>query len=77
MGDHTERRRRAAQRASWPVHRHALGEEPDDDLAALTTPEERLAMMWELSRSAWLLSGREIPTYDRDQAPGRVIRSRS
>jgi len=51
-----------------------LGEEPDEDLSATTTAEERLGMMWELALRAWLLSGRELPEYDRRHTPIRVVR---
>ncbi len=30
--------------------------------------------MWALSEEAWLLSGRELPSYRREEMPGRVIR---
>lgn len=73
--EETERRKRARARRSWPIESHALGSEPSDDLSDVTTPEERLSMMWELSRRAWLLSGRPLPDYDRCSAPGRVIRT--
>lgn len=69
-----EARRRAQARGSWPIVRYRLGEEPDEDLSAVTTAEERLAMMWELARTAWELSGHAIPGYDRRHAPGRVVR---
>lgn len=71
-----EAARRAQARGSWPIARYRLGEEPDEDLSAVTTAEQRLAMMWELARTAWELSGQEIPTYDRRRAPGRVVRPR-
>lgn len=67
--------RRARQRATWPIRKFALGEEPDENLSAVTTGEERLAMMWELSRRAWLLSGRPMPDYERATMPGRVLRN--
>jgi len=44
----------------------------EDDLSASTSVEERLGMMWPLSRDAWLLSGRSIPAYARDQTPVRL-----
>jgi hypothetical protein len=72
--EEAERRKRAEGRAAWPVRRFALGTEPGDDLSGVTSAEERLAMMWELARSAWLLTGRPLPDYDRRSAPGRVIR---
>ena len=73
-----ERRREA--RASWPVTREAsaLGEEPSDDLSEVTTPAERIAMMWVLAESAWTVARRPWPTYDRrnmpraSSGPGRV-----
>lgn len=68
------RREHRRERASWPIRKYALGEEPDDDLSGSTTAEERLAMMWELARQAWLLSGRPMPEYDRASMPGRVLR---
>lgn len=70
----SERQRRAQERSSWPVRLFRLGSEPNDDLRGQTTAEERLSMMWELARRAWLLSGRRLPEYDRATAPGRVVR---
>ena len=63
------------KRASWPVEVYRLGEEPSDDLSGSTTPEERLAMILELSEQAWLMSGRDMPDYDREETPGRVLRN--
>lgn len=65
----------AGDRSSWPVKKYKLGQEPSDDLSRSTTPEERLAMMWELSGQAWLLAGRDMPIYDRKATPGRVLRN--
>ena len=53
---------------------YPLGEEPGDDLSAVSTPEERLAMVVELSRRMWTLTGRPVPSYARSAMPGRVIR---
>jgi hypothetical protein len=61
-------------RASWPVARYRLGEEPSDDLSDVTTPAERVAMMAELAESAWRVAGRSLPTYDRSTMPGRLFR---
>ena len=69
------RRQRAAARRSWPLRGYRLGSEPGDNLTAVTTPEQRLAMMWELALQAWHLSGRELPTYSRHEIPGKLIRS--
>jgi len=62
-------------RASWPVKKYRLGEEPSDDLSGSTTAAERLAMVQELSDQAWLMTGRELPVYDRETIPGRVLRN--
>jgi len=52
-------------RGLWPVRIFRLGEEPGDDLSAVTTAEERLAMVGELSRRMWELTGRPVPSYPR------------
>jgi len=56
-------------RRDWPVHLYRLGEEPGDDQSRQNTPEERLAMMWELARDAWSLTGRPLPEYPRHETP--------
>lgn len=48
---------------------YRLGEEPGDDQSGLNTAEERLAMMWELAREAWSLTGRPLPEYPRHATP--------
>ena len=65
---------RRAERAHWPIVRHRLGEEPSNDLSAVTTPVERIAMMWTLAESAWKLAGLPLPTYDRRNLPARLFR---
>jgi hypothetical protein len=67
-----EERKRAA-RAAWPIVRFRLGEEPSDDLSEVTTPAERIAMMWGLAESAWKLAGRPWPTYARQDIPARLF----
>lgn len=39
------------------LHQYRLGAEPGDDLSATTMPEERLALVWELNRRLWALTG--------------------
>jgi hypothetical protein len=52
-----------------------LGEEPaNDDLSAVTTAEERLAMVAELSQRMWKLTGKATPSYTRATMPVRVLR---
>ena len=56
-------------RRGWPVRVCRLGEEPGDDQSRLNTATERLAMMWDLARDAWSLSGRPLPEYPRHETP--------
>jgi len=56
------------------VRVYRLGEEPSDDLSAESTAEEMLAMVVELSRRLWELTGRPVPVYSRSDMPGRVVR---
>jgi hypothetical protein len=51
-----------------------LGEEPGDNLSAVTTAEQRLEIVAELSRRMWELTGRQIPTYERARIPVRALR---
>ncbi|MBL8900731.1 MAG: hypothetical protein JNM84_24075 [Planctomycetes bacterium] len=44
------------------------------NLSATTTAEQRLAMLEELSRQAWELSGRPWPSYTRAEIPVRIFR---
>jgi len=55
------------------VRKMRLGEQPGDDLSATTTAKERLAMMWPLALEAWSLTGRPMPTYERQDAPIRRL----
>jgi hypothetical protein len=66
-----ESRRQA--RAAWPVVVRRL-DASDDDISDVTTPAERIAMMWPLAQEAWHLAGRPIPTYDRAHTPSRAFR---
>jgi hypothetical protein len=65
---------RRAARAQWPVRQFRLGEEPPDDLSDVTTPAERIAMMWELAEEAWRIAGCPVPAYDRRSIPTRLFR---
>ena len=68
-----EARDRRAARASWPVRKFRLGEEPADDFTACTVAE-RLAMTWQMTRDAWASAGRPLPSYSRRDMPVRVLR---
>lgn len=60
---------RAAIRArAFPLE-HPSG----DDLSTCTTPAERLELVENLTREAWALSKRELPTYARAQIPVVVL----
>jgi hypothetical protein len=65
---------REPPRGPWRVRVYRLGEEPTEDLSADTTAEQRLAMLVELSRRMWSLTGRPVPAYSRADMPGRVLR---
>ena len=68
-----EARDRRAARASWPVRKFRLGEEPVDDFSACTVAE-RLAMTWRMTCDAWASAGRPLPSYTRQDMPVRVLR---
>lgn len=52
------------------VRRFRLGEEPDEvDLGGPTTLDERLTLVWTLTRECWALGPRDMPTYRRADAP--------
>lgn len=68
-----EARDRRAARASWPVRKFRLGEEPPDDFSAYTVAE-RLAMTWQMTLDAWASAGRPLPSYSRRDMPVRVLR---
>lgn len=63
-----------ADRSHWPVRIYRLGDEPSDDLRATTTMEQRVAMVWELSRRMWAFTGQPLPTYTRATTPVTVLR---
>ena len=65
---------RVAARKSWPVRVYRPGQEPPDRLDQMTTPKERLAMMWPLALEAWSLTRRPLPDYRREDAPVRLLR---
>jgi len=64
---------RAKARNNWPIRKTRLGDEDELSLLSTTQPDERLAMMWQLTLDAWAASGRKIPDYPRDQTPGVLI----
>jgi hypothetical protein len=61
-------------RASWPIRRFRLGDEPEHDERDLTTVAERMSLVWRLTQESWVLSGRQMPTYSRPEMPGIFVR---
>jgi hypothetical protein len=59
-------------RSSWPVRVFSLKDAPGPDLSSVTTAEERLAMVWQLTLEAWSLAGGAIPGWNRNEGPIRV-----
>ncbi len=74
MSAEDERARRARARASWPIRITSLDAAESDDLSATTTVAERIEMVAALTREAWALTGRPMPTYGRADIPVRIIR---
>lgn len=44
-----------------------------DDLSDCTSPAERLELVGDLTREAWALAKREIPTYARNKIPVVIL----
>lgn len=61
-----------SERQAWPVVQRTL-RDPERDVLVPGTPEERVAMVWPLTLSAWSLSGRPLPTDRRSEMPGRLV----
>jgi len=74
MSDRPRPTRGDGTHSSMPVRIYRLGEEPTDDVSAFTTPEERLAMVWELTARAWALAARPRPAYERPAMPVGIRR---
>lgn len=41
-----------AERSEWRERVHRIGDEPPDDYSHLT-PDERIALVWDVTMSAW------------------------
>ena len=66
--------KRRDRRASWPVRRFRLGEEPGEDLSSTTTVEDRLAMMWPLALDAFSVVPSRSDRTSRARWPVKVRR---
>lgn len=64
----------SSQQNRWPVRIGRIEDDPVDDLSGITTPEQRIQMVWDLSARMWELTGRPYPSYQRGEMPGRVVR---
>jgi hypothetical protein len=47
------------RRAEWPVHKGRLGEAEPNPYAHLS-PEERIGLVWEITRAAWAFRGHGV-----------------
>ncbi len=72
--DPVARRRRARERARWPGGLSSLDRQGETGPVD-ASPATRLSLVTELTLSAWALSGRPLPDYDRAHMPGRLIRA--
>ena len=61
-------------KGEWFARVYALGEEPSHGLLPGTTAEQRFALVGELTRRMWSLTGRPLPAYGRASMPCRVFR---
>ena len=73
MDDAEARAQRAKARAGWPGTRTSLADPSEQDLSALSG-SQRIAMVWQLTLDAWASTGKELPSYERSQMPGKVVR---
>jgi hypothetical protein len=63
-----------ADRSGWPVRVGHLKDESSEDLSAVTTAADRVALVWTLTARMWELTGRPAPAYSRADVPVRVVR---
>lgn len=76
MSDSRRNANAASRRGTFPGRVYRLGAEPADDLHLVTTPEERLEILVDLTRRSWMLTGRAIPVYERHAMPVAIRRLR-
>lgn len=56
------------------MRRVRLGEEELTDPRDESTVDERIAMVWTLTRQQWAFAGLPLPSYTRCTIPGRLVR---
>jgi hypothetical protein len=66
--------KRRANAGDWPLRAYAIDAEPLRDPFDRSTVDQRIAAMWSLTREAWSVAGKELPTYVRAAAPGSILR---
>lgn len=74
--DMSRREERRKARAKWPVRVVRLDEEELVDRRDTSTVDQRIALVWRLTREAWAFQGKAIPDHARREASGVVIRPR-
>lgn len=57
-----------------PVRIRRLQDPDSGDLSSELDRDQRVALVWELSRRMWELTGRPVPRYDRATMPVRIAR---
>ena len=70
-----ERRRRAAARAAR-VRIRKDGHGPAEGDPVRLTPEQSVSLVYELTLTAWALSGKPFPQYTRATMPVRLVTSK-
>ena len=65
---------RCANAARWPLRVYAIDAEPHRAPLDRSTVDERVATVWPLTREAWAVAGKEIPSYQRSTSPGSMQR---
>jgi hypothetical protein len=70
-----ERRKRAAERAARVTIRKD-GQSPAEGDPVHLTPEQSVALVYELTLTAWALSGKPFPQYTRATMPIRRVTSK-
>ena len=61
-------------RRDMPVRVRRLQDPDSGDLSAVLDASQRVALVWELSRRMWALTGRPVPQYHRASVPVRITR---
>ncbi|MGV3622769.1 MAG: hypothetical protein ACO1OB_18260 [Archangium sp.] len=75
MSEADDMAKRRAARANWPVWIGTLQDMPaEPDLTPVTSAEQRLEILKEMSSRSWALTGFEVPRYQRENLPTAIVR---